>query len=225
MKVKVCPKCGKQNSESALNCIDCGTTLSMKTLIDTDELKASSIAGKVSLSNISSFFEQEVLEILKTVKDGFEDVIWGCNITQVTDKAPFRFGFLIITSLRFVSAYFESDIDIAHGVPLRAYFELSDLVRGAAFKSVLGPVLGAFAPKLLAVDSPQYPLSPKEKSSQVILDYKLTDLTSAVLSQKWYGEILLPDLNTKFQQGNELVLTFNLPADAEKAHNLLTNRK
>lgn len=36
MKVRVCPKCGKHNSENAVNCSDCGTTLSIKTLIDTE---------------------------------------------------------------------------------------------------------------------------------------------------------------------------------------------
>jgi len=36
MKVRVCPKCGKHNSENAWSCLNCGETLSTKTLMDTD---------------------------------------------------------------------------------------------------------------------------------------------------------------------------------------------
>ena len=34
MKVRVCPSCGKHNLENTFNCIDCGETLSVDTLID-----------------------------------------------------------------------------------------------------------------------------------------------------------------------------------------------
>jgi len=36
MEVKVCPKCGKHNSNIAWKCINCGEMLSVKTLMDTD---------------------------------------------------------------------------------------------------------------------------------------------------------------------------------------------
>lgn len=36
MIVRVCPNCGKHNAEKGVNCIDCGTTLSIKTLMDTE---------------------------------------------------------------------------------------------------------------------------------------------------------------------------------------------
>jgi len=224
MKVRVCPNCGKQNSENTFNCIDCGTTLSIKTLIDTDELQGNSVAGKGVLSNIPPYLSEEVAEIIKTVKEGYEDILLGSNITQVAGKAPFRFGFLILTTQRLVCEYFESDIDVAHRVPSRTYHDLSDQAKGAALHIMVGPVLGMFAPKLIAVDNPSYALSQKEKSSRVITDYKLKDLVKADLSKKWYGEILLADLDTKFQQGDQMTFTFSLPDDADKTYKILSTR-
>jgi hypothetical protein len=39
MNEKVCPDCGKHNSADAWNCTDCGRTLSVKTLVETDRLE------------------------------------------------------------------------------------------------------------------------------------------------------------------------------------------
>lgn len=36
MKVRVCPNCGKSNLENVYNCVDCGATLSVNTLMDTE---------------------------------------------------------------------------------------------------------------------------------------------------------------------------------------------
>jgi len=43
MKIKICPKCGKQNDENAWNCVDCGETLSINTLIDIEYLQTSQV--------------------------------------------------------------------------------------------------------------------------------------------------------------------------------------
>lgn len=61
MKVRVCPNCGKHNDESAFNCIGCGTTLSLKTLMDTDSgqlLNVKPIAGYTELANISPYLNK-----------------------------------------------------------------------------------------------------------------------------------------------------------------------
>jgi transcription elongation factor Elf1 len=70
MKVRVCPKCEKHNLENAFNCIDCGTTLSIKTLLDTEtgEMNVKPLAGEKELTDISMDFEEHVLEILNPVK-------------------------------------------------------------------------------------------------------------------------------------------------------------
>jgi len=50
MKVRVCPKCEKHKLESVFSCIDCGTTIPINTLLDTDTglLNVTPIAGLVS---------------------------------------------------------------------------------------------------------------------------------------------------------------------------------
>lgn len=40
MKVRVCPKCGKHNLEDAWYCLDCGETLSIKTIADVSDTPA-----------------------------------------------------------------------------------------------------------------------------------------------------------------------------------------
>ena len=67
MKVRVCPSCGKVNEELAFHCGNCGQTLSIKTLMDTDSerfLKSTPQAGEVALINISPAFQEEAGRIL-----------------------------------------------------------------------------------------------------------------------------------------------------------------
>ena len=109
MKVRVCPKCGKHNLENAWQCIDCGATLSMKTLMDTEIgelLSVTPIAGHATLSEISAYFEQDVIETLKTTARIDESIIWGCDFVKLSQAPPFIFGYLIITSRQLICVRF-----------------------------------------------------------------------------------------------------------------------
>jgi len=68
MKVRVCPQCGKNNLENAFSCVECGTTLSIKSLLDLESDQYSNVkavAGETRLGEISSYFESDVEETLK----------------------------------------------------------------------------------------------------------------------------------------------------------------
>ena len=116
MKVRVCPNCGKHNEEDAFSCADCGTTLSMKTLMDVDSgrlLNVKPVAGYTELAEISPYFEQDVMEVIRHVIPINEKIVWGCNITRLGRALPllahivllgsdFLFGYLIITDQRLI---------------------------------------------------------------------------------------------------------------------------
>ena len=103
MKVRVCPKCGKHNLEKAWHCIDCGTTIPMTALIDTETSQPSAglFAGQPALSSISPYFEQDVVEVLNTNMQDPKSIIWGCNITQLTRQPQGRMGRLMAGNLMF----------------------------------------------------------------------------------------------------------------------------
>lgn len=47
MQIRLCPKCGKQNGGNAWNCVDCGATLSMNTLVELENTRTST--GKIKI--------------------------------------------------------------------------------------------------------------------------------------------------------------------------------
>ena len=110
-EVRICPRCGKHNLENAWHCIDCGTTLSVKTLMEEEDGQPSmaSIAGQRALSNLSAHFEQDVAELLDTALQDDESVVWGGHITQLSRTPPFRFGYLLVTSRQLICVEFESE--------------------------------------------------------------------------------------------------------------------
>jgi hypothetical protein len=229
MKVRVCPKCGKQNSESAWHCIDCGTTLSMKTLVDMEDGQPCvvPIAGHRVLSSISPHFEQDVGEILDTALRDDESVVWGCNITQIATTPPFRFGYLLLTSQRLICVQFESEVTrdtVDNGLqlllnPLR--FLMKEI--GGLNVRPRRPCLGG-SPTVPAVNYPSYPLTPDEKASRSAAAHELEDLVSADLTNNWYGQTLVTNLTAKFQGDRQAAFAFYAPHQAQEAHRLLAAR-
>ena len=64
MNVRVCPKCGKHNSDSAWTCAGCGETLSIKTLRDIENgqlLSVHQMAGHTSLSKDEHLVDEPVI--------------------------------------------------------------------------------------------------------------------------------------------------------------------
>lgn len=217
MKVRVCPKCGKHNLENAWHCADCGVTLSVKTLIDTEDAQS---AAKSALSNISQYFHEDVAELLNTVIQGSESVVFGSNITQLARIPPFRFGYLIITSQRLICVQFNSEV--TRDVPSSAFSVLLQPV-GFLIKELVGVNVRPKRPSLGgAVLYPGYPLTPREKASRSVVIHDLEDLVSADLASRWYGETHLISLTAKFRQGKDMMVTFYTPHRAQEACKLLT---
>ena len=181
MKVKVCPECGKHNSENAWSCADCGTTLALNTLIDTDDFQAE---GQQALSEISPYFKQDVETVLNTVIQSHETVVYGCDITQL---GGIRFGYLLITSHRLICVKFESETEgefarIASSManPLKAFlneFTGRNIPRPKRFCHEVRPS-GSTRVPLIAVGSPKYPLTAREEESRNMKIYNLQELVS-----------------------------------------------
>jgi len=72
MKVRVCPKCNKRNLENAFNCIDCGTTLSLNTLLDVESAHTNetSSGNQATPAIAPVYFEQDATKISSTDKTG-----------------------------------------------------------------------------------------------------------------------------------------------------------
>lgn len=193
MKVKICPGCGKHNLEKAWICADCGNTLSLKTVFNIADHKIvdGQIPEKLSLSNISSFLQVDVEEILIPINRDHESIIRGANITQVSKISTPKFGFLILTSLRLILVYFTSDT-----IRIKSYIGgvLEMGVIGGSIAEALGTnevpkhgliYAGSFG---YASDCPKQPLTRKEKFSREVKIYQIEDLSSIKLH--WMGNLI-----------------------------------
>jgi hypothetical protein len=206
----------------------------MKTLIDTEDGQPSvvPIAGQPALSSVSPHFEQDVVEILDTIIQGDESVILGCNVTQLSRRAPFTFGYLIITSQRLIRAHFESELkrDVASSA-LSLANPLAFLIKEVSGFDLrpkrscleVWPTPGTRTPAL-AVDYPSYPLTPEEKASRRVAIHDLENLVSADLASIGYTEISLMSLTVGFRQGNEMTVTFCDPDQARETYEFLAAR-
>ena len=183
-------------------------------------------SGRSTLLNISPYFEQELAEILNTtVKQGFEDIIWGNNFAEISDQPPYRFGFFIITSLRLICVYFESDMN--NGKPVRPFLNLGTEVRSQSLGASLdwlmvGPVHAAALRSLqgqkIIVNYPTTTLTAKEKASRVVKTFDNSKLAVKDLMSGWYGEIHLKSVVAKFQPDDQVALTFIDTEAAQRAY-------
>lgn len=227
MIVRVCPKCGKHNLENAWHCTDCGETLSLKTLTDTDSgrlLSVTPIAGHTTLSEISVYFEQDVLETLRTTVGTGESIIWGCNWFGLSDAPPFFFGYLIVTSRQLVCVRFASDTKKAKASSaIRLLLNpINSLMRELA--GVYGESTHPWTAMGARFPYPSNPLTPTEKNSRQVMVSDLGALTSAGLINSWYGESLINSLVFRFDKSGESAITFYSPYQAEKTYQALSAR-
>ena len=218
MKVRVCPKCGKHNPESVWHCADCGETLGVNTLVDTEAPQKLDV-----MRNISRPYHEDVAELVGTIIQSGESVIRGYDITQIIGGEAFAFGYLVITSQRLIRVQFESETKRRASSWLAAAGNpLSFLVKEAVGVNVRPerPLIGGVP----AVNRPSYPLTPKEKASRKMAIHDLENLVSADLASSWYGEIVVTNLTMRFRQGEEMTVTFYAPHEAEETHKLLAAR-
>lgn len=204
MKIRLCPKCGKQNDINTWNCVDCGATLSMNTIVESGGQSSQiAIAGKGVLSSVSPFFQDDLTELIKNNTRSSESIIKGCDICQPSALPPFKFGYLIITSHQLLCVCFNSDIkpDLIQGVlPKRTWLrrELGNFTQGGSVKSLI--------PHLVDhrfVNRPDYGLTPSEKSSREIKSYSLDTLYSSELTNDVF-------LNIKFRNSDGTLAKFSV---------------
>ena len=197
----------------------------MNTLIDTDNIPSDSVQA---LAEISPYFKQDLENVLNKVIQGYESVIFGCNITQLES---FRFGYLLITSHRLICVKFNSDTkrDAAR-TGLSLFFgaftffarEISeDNVDSKRSTLKIFPGRGSRFP-LIAVDYPKFPLTSTEEDSRLFIVHDLKNLVSADIEEIGYTEPRLTRLNVKFEGDKELTVTFYAPHHFEKVENLLS---
>ena len=151
MKGRMCPECGLHNLENAFSCTECGTTISIKTLVDVEnktEKEAISITHPSStqkvvdktapgpLSRISPCFEENVNEILNPVREYGDEAVWGCDITLTSFNYVDLFGFLIITTQKLIHVYFAPTLSESVERELRS---LPQLILNLVMYRILGP--------------------------------------------------------------------------------------
>lgn len=72
MKVRICPNCNKQNLENAFNCANCGTTLSVSTLVEVEfsQTEETPSSDNAKSATTHPHREQETRNISSSVKVG-----------------------------------------------------------------------------------------------------------------------------------------------------------
>lgn len=233
MKARICPECGKHNPENAFNCVACGATLSIKTLVDTESRQFENIkpvAGLYELVNISPNFETDVIDLLKRVNRDFENIVWGCNVTQATRNGEFSFGYLIFTSQRVIKVAFKPITERKKTESIFALLENPvNFITNELFGMYTGPKRQFFEvwptrnsrKPFLAIAPPQYPLTPAEMASRNEISYALDQVKSCQLESIGYQDTILIDLRVLFQPNAELTATFYSLHEAEKACRLV----
>ena len=231
-KVRVCPECGKQNLENAWHCVDCGTTLSVQTLMDVEDGQPSMapIPSQRALSSLSPHFKQDAAELLGTVLQDDDSVVWGCNITQISSAPPFRFGYLLVTSRRLIRVEFESEVtrDAVGAVLKVLQIPFTDFVEWAwaaaeALRHNERPKRGwaGGSSPVPAVSYPNYPLTPNELASRTEAVYDLESLVSADLESALFGDTHVVSLTARFHQDRKATCTFYTLHEALQVHELL----
>ena len=214
--LRVCPHCGKHNAANALTCVTCGETLSVNTLIGLDgdvPDDGKPVAGQPALSRISPFFEEEVEKIITGIPAGVESILWGCNINKLTDRAPFLFGFLMVTSQRLFVAYFETDPhsggDENPARPRQVF--LTPLVDPA------NPDRQSLA-RVWVLGTPKSALTAKETASRQLTTCKIQNLETTQLLHYHFENPKLFGMQTRFIQNDDFAPAFIRPDNDEKAY-------
>lgn len=182
MKIRLCPKCGKQNDENAWNCADCGTTLSMNTIVDSNdvEVKKEELIHIHELADISPYFRDDYKELVGNIFKNGEKIIKGCDVAESSRYPPFEFGYVILLQEKLISASFLADVQPISLLPQRACIdsggERLDTFLGINQRTV-GPRTGPGNLRY-AVDRLDAPLTDTEKSSRRLTSMQPKDLYS-----------------------------------------------
>ena len=206
-KMKICPKCGKQNELNIWNCADCGSTLSVNTLVDTEDVqtKQLELAYQRTLGNVSSYFQNDILNCFLKSLQTDEKIIRGFDICLPSSLAPFWFGYIVITSKHLISINFQADTHyslLEGNIPQRSFTRF-----------------GTRADHETLIDRLVSPLTSKEKNSRDAIILKLGNLSSVELVR----DVVL---NTKFRKSDGISLVpysirFYFNDEAYEIYNLL----
>jgi hypothetical protein len=177
MQIRLCPECGKVNDENAWNCVNCGTTLGIETLMDAAQAQAeeADLPRKRALISVSKYFKDDYTNLLDTALHEDETIIKGCDINRYSMSPPFDFGYLILTNKRLICVSFSADTDIhmSETVPRRPYLT-STYASGLTER---GHAISSYA-----VDKIDSPLTENERSTRDVTTLHLKNLYSADLA-------------------------------------------
>ena len=230
MKVRVCPKCDKHNLENAFNCIACGETLSIKTILDleTGEMNIEPIAGEKALGRISTEFEEQVSEILNPVREYGYKVQWGCNLTNRDKRIN---GFLILTSAQMIFVYFFpwednrlADASININLPFLPYEIAEVTMTTSMLTNAIVEIGTGLSKRYKKKGNQKYSYENFERRVYV---RNLDDLCTVKFVKRWEGDeenpetILNPKIKLKFAPNEEMELYFLLEKDAHYACKIL----
>lgn len=206
-KIKICPKCGKQNDMNTWNCTDCGATLSVNTLVNSENIQSKQLelAYQRTLGNVSPYFQNDILNNIFESLQADEKIIRGFDICLPSSSTPFWFGYMVVTSQRLISVYFQADTHFSlleGNTPQRSFTRFGTRSDGETL-----------------IDRLDAPLTSKEKNSRDAIILSLGDLSSIELIQ----DVVL---NTKFRKhdGMSLVpysIRFYFNDEAYEIYNLL----
>jgi len=236
--------------ENAFSCVECGTTLSIKSLLDLESDQYSNVkavAGETRLGEISSYFESDVEETLKWMKNSTEKIEWGFNLSQAAqdtpltvsvDKAmnkvlkffeferkipPFLFGYFILTTERLICVYFTCE-DGKYGLPKRhCFMDPYWKKKTPGFGSPLNISSNHLVLPIPVVDAPRYPLADVEKQSRKVVIYELRDLSSVRTFESTVDQ-RVRYLKLKFKTDEEVEFAFKLPEYEEKAYKMFNSK-
>jgi hypothetical protein len=238
MKIKLCPECGKHNTESAWSCVDCGKTLSLKTLIDTEAQEATlgTYADQYELSQLSPRYLQDAMEILDIALRYEEEDIIRC----FEFDTPHNFGYIILTSHQLIHVNFahviQTDNDDFGLISFVSMFFNLVLVRFLGFITYLISYAFVMIVDILSsilrrrTQAAHLRLSPKpkpgqlsnaEQASRQAWVYNLADLESIDLAEKVQLNTCFMTLKAEFDKMDALSVTFNHPDTAWELYNSL----
>lgn len=220
MKVRVCPKCGSHNLENAWSCSGCGETLSLNTVVEIDSASnPDDLNAVIPESSISPYFYQDIAELFDTIVEPDETIICGYNITQPSNKPPHLFGYLIMTSRRLISVFFESEMSkpsLVTNLLNPSFLNLINLfeTRAELKRPCIQPEFNSF----IAVDYPDYPLTPKEEASRRVEIDMLGDL----INVDYFRQESLLGITLRFTNDGKII-TFCAPNHAWDMYTLLNH--
>ena len=83
MKAKVCPECGKHNLENAWSCVDCGHTLSIKTLVEIESYIENAEAIEAARRELEERLSEDEYAVMMNKDRNVDELIEGGGLSDI----------------------------------------------------------------------------------------------------------------------------------------------